>query len=99
MPDHDDQVLRVQLTGGGQDVTHEAAAADLVQNLRCGRLHTGALTRCENDDGCRANGAHGVALRLCRGGDIRRIPGCFLGDMRVGPDLAGSGPELAMCAL
>ncbi|GAA0668420.1 hypothetical protein GCM10009535_55380 [Streptomyces thermocarboxydovorans] len=60
VPHHDDEMLRLELTGGGEDVTHERTAADLVQDLGCGRLHTGALTRCENDDGCRAIGAHGM---------------------------------------
>lgn len=62
--DHDDQVLGVQLARGGEHMADEGAATDVVQDLGCGRLHTGALTRCENDDGCRAIGAHGYALRL-----------------------------------
>jgi hypothetical protein len=62
---------------GGEHMPDKGAAADVVQNLGCGRLHTGALTRCENNDGGRAVGAHGDALRLQGAGvDIRRIPGC-----------------------
>ena len=66
--DHD-EVLGVQLAGGGEHMPDEGAAADLVQDLGCGRLHTGALTRCENDDGCRANGAHGMPFG-CGGGGV-----------------------------
>ncbi len=64
VPDDHDEVLGVQLTGGGDDVTDERAPADLVENLGSRRLHAGAFTRCEYDDGCRAVGAHGDALRL-----------------------------------
>ncbi|GAA5211521.1 hypothetical protein GCM10023323_43470 [Streptomyces thinghirensis] len=85
MPDDGDQVLGHQLTGGGEHVSDEGPAAQLVQDLGGGRLHTGALTRCENDDGCRANGAHGMPFGF-GGVDIRRIPGWFVGDMSAGPD-------------
>jgi hypothetical protein len=61
---HDDQVLGLQRARGREHMAHQGAAAQFVQDLGCGRLHTGALTRCENDDGCRAIGAHGDALRL-----------------------------------
>ncbi|GAA3360577.1 hypothetical protein GCM10017744_043780 [Streptomyces antimycoticus] len=64
MADHDDEMLGRELTGGGYDVPDEGAAAEGVQNLRGRRFHAGALTRCEDDDGCRAVGAHGCALRL-----------------------------------
>lgn len=57
--DDHDEVLRVQLAGGGDDMSDERAPGDLVQDLGGLRLHTGALTRCEDDDGCRAYGAHG----------------------------------------
>ncbi|GAA4992445.1 hypothetical protein GCM10023257_36520 [Streptomyces hyderabadensis] len=87
MPDDGDQVLGVQLAGGGEHVPDQRPAAQLVQDLGCGRLHTGALTRCENDDGCRANGAHGMPFGFEGVGvDIRRIPGWFVGDMSAGPD-------------
>ncbi|GAA0699267.1 hypothetical protein GCM10009536_35050 [Streptomyces thermocarboxydus] len=84
----DDEMRRVQLTGGGEHMTHQGTTTDLVQDLGCGRLHTGALTRCENDDGCRAIGAHGMPFGCVGGGgmDIRRIPGRFRADMGAGPD-------------
>ncbi|GAA2310358.1 hypothetical protein GCM10010234_63170 [Streptomyces hawaiiensis] len=66
--DHDDQMLGLQFACGGEDMTHETATAELVQDLGCGRLHTGALTRCENDDGCRAVGAHGMPFGCGWGG-------------------------------
>lgn len=74
--DDHDEVLGRQLAGGRDDMSDERAPGDLVQNLGGLRLHAGALTRCEDDDGCRAFGAHGLALRL-RVVDIRRIPGVF----------------------
>ncbi|MFD5103450.1 hypothetical protein, partial [Streptomyces albidochromogenes] len=85
--DHD-EVLGVQLSGGRDDVPDERTPADLVQDLRGGRLHAGALTRCEDDDGGRAIGAHGDALRL-RVVDTRRIPGGVIPETRAGPDLCG----------
>ncbi|GGX77279.1 hypothetical protein GCM10010324_23470 [Streptomyces hiroshimensis] len=91
MPDDHDEVLGVQLAGGGDDVADEGTSADGVQDLGGRRLHAGALTRCENDDGCRAVGAHGCALRL-RVVDIRRIPVRFTAETRAGPDLGGQDP-------
>lgn len=64
MADDHDEMLGIQLSGGGDDMSDEGAATEGVQDLRGRRLHAGALTRCENDDGCRAVGAHGDALRL-----------------------------------
>ncbi|GGP47488.1 hypothetical protein GCM10010247_19840 [Streptomyces calvus] len=87
MTHDDDQVVRLEFTGGGEHMAHQGTATDVVQDLRCGRLHTGALTRCENDDGCRAVGAHGMPFG-CNGVgvDTRRIPGGWWGDMSAGPD-------------
>ncbi|GAA3099008.1 hypothetical protein GCM10020254_50640 [Streptomyces goshikiensis] len=62
--DDDHEVRGVELARGGHDVSDERPPADLVQDLGSGRLHAGAFTRCEYDDGCRAVGAHGCALRL-----------------------------------
>ncbi|GGT26312.1 hypothetical protein GCM10010254_53470 [Streptomyces chromofuscus] len=86
VPDDHDEMLRLQLIGGGEHMAHQGTAADLVQDLGCGRLHTGALTRCEYDDGCRANGAHRMPFGCGRGVDNRRIPGWVWGQMRAGPD-------------
>ncbi|GAA0339198.1 hypothetical protein GCM10010319_13950 [Streptomyces blastmyceticus] len=86
MADDHHEVLGVQLAGGGDDVPDEGAAADGMEDLGGRRLHAGALTRCEDDDGCRAVGAHGCALRL-RVVDIRRIPVRLKAETRAGPDL------------
>ena len=89
-PDDDDQVLGRPARGRRRRTcpTRERPQM-LVQDLGGRRLHTGALTRCEDDDGCRAVGAHGCALRLRWWGvDIRRIPGGFRAEMRAGPDRA-----------
>lgn len=64
-----------------------------MQDLGSLRLHAGALTRCEDDDGGRAIGAHGYALRL-QVVDTRRIPVGFADEMRTGPDRHRSGPAL-----
>ena len=66
--DDDDEVLGVELTGGGDDMSDERAPGDLVQDLGCLRLHAGALTRCEDDDGGRAVGAHGMCPSASGGG-------------------------------
>ena len=58
-------------------VAEQRAAADRVQDLGGGRLHPGALTRGEDDDGSRAVGAHGEAPRR-RMVDTRRIPTRFV---------------------
>ncbi|GAA2950940.1 hypothetical protein GCM10010518_42120 [Kitasatospora cinereorecta] len=85
MADDHHEVLGAELTGGGDDMSDERAPGDLVQDLGGLRLHAGALTRCEDDDGCRAVGAHGCALRL-QVVDIRRIPGAFRRETSAGPD-------------
>ena len=83
--DDDDEMPGVELTGGGDDMSDERAPGDLVQDLGGLRLHTGALTRCEDDDGRRVVDAHGYALRL-RVMDTRRIPAVFSHETHAGPD-------------
>ncbi|GAA1178367.1 hypothetical protein GCM10009654_39570 [Streptomyces hebeiensis] len=85
MPDDHDEPLRIELPGGGHDMADERTPADLVQDLGGLRLHAGSFTRCEDDYGCRAVGAHGNALRL-RVVDNRRIPGGFGAETCTGPD-------------
>ncbi|GAA4787616.1 hypothetical protein GCM10023329_43360 [Streptomyces sanyensis] len=85
MADDHDELLGLQLAGGRDDMADERPPGDFVQDLGGLRLHAGALTRCENDDGCRAVGAHGSALRL-RVDVNRRIPVGFERQTRAGPD-------------
>ncbi len=53
VPGDDDEALRGQLARRGHDVAEHRPAAHLVEHLRGVILHSGALTRRENDHGGR----------------------------------------------
>ncbi len=68
VPHDDDHATRLEAAGGAQRVAEEGAAAEPVQDLRCGRAHPGSFTCGEDDDGGGTGERHLVVLlAVCPG--------------------------------